>query len=95
MGAQIDHNINTRQCIANQQPNGCGQFLPSIIPYQWFLSTNTSNQQPMTGGILKSDPSFSPGIDAEFVGTGNDYIHADPDGQHLRLNAHGVVKYVL
>lgn len=49
----------------------------------------------MTGGILKSDPSFSPGIDAEFVGTGNDYIHADPDGQHLRLNAHGVVKYVL
>ena len=48
----------------------------------------------MTGGILKSDPSFSPGIDAEFVGTGNDYIHADPDGQHLRLNAHGVVKYV-
>ena len=48
----------------------------------------------MTGGILKSDPSFSPSIDAEFVGTGNDYIHADPDGQHLRLNAHGVVKYV-
>lgn len=43
---------------------------------------------------MKSDPAFEPTIDAEFVGVGNDYIHADPDGQHLRLNAHGVVKYV-
>lgn len=29
---------------------------------------------------------------AEFIGIGNDYIHADPDAQHLRLNAHDVVK---
>ncbi|KAI9924815.1 hypothetical protein ASPWEDRAFT_155172 [Aspergillus wentii DTO 134E9] len=47
---------------------------------------------PMTGGTLKSAPGFEPAIDAEFVGVGNDYIHADPDGKHLRLNAHGVVK---
>ncbi|KAF9889755.1 hypothetical protein FE257_007061 [Aspergillus nanangensis] len=47
---------------------------------------------PMTGGTVKSDSSFSPAIDAEFVGTGNDYIHADPDQKHLRLNAHGVLK---
>ncbi|EYE95380.1 DUF3237 domain-containing protein [Aspergillus ruber CBS 135680] len=47
---------------------------------------------PMLGNILKSDPAFEPTIDAEFVGVGNDYIHADPDGQHLRLNAHGVLK---
>ena len=46
----------------------------------------------MTGGTIKSAPSFSPAIDAEFVGVGNDYIHADPDEKHLRLNAHGVVK---
>ncbi|KAF7590041.1 hypothetical protein BBP40_003294 [Aspergillus hancockii] len=38
------------------------------------------------------DLGFSPTLDAEFVGTGNDYIHADPDGKHLRLNAHGVLK---
>lgn len=30
MRNRIDHNINTRQCIANQQPNGCGQFFPPI-----------------------------------------------------------------
>lgn len=53
----------------------------------------TNITQPMTAGTLKGDPSFSPAIDGEFVGTGNDYIHSDPDGQHLRLNAHGVVKY--
>ncbi|KKK15557.1 hypothetical protein P175DRAFT_0529703 [Aspergillus ochraceoroseus IBT 24754] len=47
---------------------------------------------PMTGGSIKSEGSFSPALDAEFVGVGNDYIHADPDGGHLRLNAHGVVK---
>ncbi|KAL2221145.1 hypothetical protein M432DRAFT_588845 [Thermoascus aurantiacus ATCC 26904] len=48
--------------------------------------------QPMTGGTIKSEPGYSPSFDSEFVGVGNDYIHADPDGKHLRLNAHGVVK---
>ncbi|KAB8074079.1 hypothetical protein BDV29DRAFT_128370 [Aspergillus leporis] len=47
---------------------------------------------PMTGGTVKGDSGFSPALDAEFVGVGNDYIHADPDGKHLRLNAHGVLK---
>ena len=46
----------------------------------------------MSGGSLISDPSFNPSIDAEFVGMGNDYIHNDPDGKHMRLDAHGVVK---
>lgn len=54
--------------------------------------TNNLMVVPMSGGILKSDPTFEPAIDAEFIGVGNDYIHADPDGQHLRLNAHGVFK---
>jgi hypothetical protein len=48
----------------------------------------------MTGGTVKSDPGYSLALDAEFVGTGNDYIHADPDNKHLRLNAHGVIKSV-
>lgn len=61
--------------------------IPTSGPYP------INHKQPMTSGTLKADPAFSPGIDAEFVGTGNDYIHADPDGRHLRLNAHGVVKY--
>ncbi len=47
----------------------------------------------MTGGTIKSEAGFSPEIDAEFVGTGADYIHNDPSGKHMRLNAHGVVKY--
>lgn len=47
----------------------------------------------MTGGTVVSAPSFSPALDAEFIGTGADYIHNDPSGKHMRLNAHGVIKY--
>ncbi|KAE8351000.1 hypothetical protein BDV28DRAFT_159113 [Aspergillus coremiiformis] len=47
---------------------------------------------PMVGGTVKGDSGFSPAIDAEFVGVGNDYIHADADGKHLRLDAHGVLR---
>lgn len=46
----------------------------------------------MTGGTVKSEPNFHPAIDAEFVGTGADYIHHDASQKHMRLNAHGVVK---
>ena len=46
----------------------------------------------MTGITIKSEPGFSPSIDAELVGSANDYIHNDPSGKHMRLNAHGVVK---
>jgi hypothetical protein len=48
----------------------------------------------MTGGSIKSEPGFSPAVDAKFVGTGNDFIRNDPGGKHMRLNAHGVVKCV-
>lgn len=48
----------------------------------------------MTGGTAKSAPGFAPGLDADFVGVGNDYIHADPDTNHARLDAHSVLKYV-
>lgn len=47
---------------------------------------------PMTGGTLKTAPGYSLNIDSEFVGVGNDYIKADGDGEHVRLNAHGVLK---
>ncbi|KAA8651996.1 DUF3237 domain-containing protein [Aspergillus tanneri] len=46
----------------------------------------------MTGGTVTSESSFSPALEAEFVGVGNDYIHADADGKHLRLDAHSVLK---
>lgn len=46
----------------------------------------------MVGGTLISEPEFTPAINANFVGTGNDYIRNDPDGKRMRLNAHGVVK---
>ena len=47
----------------------------------------------MNNVIVKSEPGFSPSIDAEIIGSGNDYIHNDSNGKHMRLNAHGVVKY--
>ena len=56
------------------------------------LSNQMSSFQPMTGGSLKSEPGFSPAINASWVGRGADYIHVDPSGKHMRLNAHGVVK---
>ncbi|KAL9107723.1 MAG: hypothetical protein Q9227_007438 [Pyrenula ochraceoflavens] len=48
----------------------------------------------MIGGTLTSSPSFSPSINAEFKGTGNDYIHSDPDNGRMRLDAHGVLEIV-
>lgn len=48
----------------------------------------------MTGGTIKSESGFSPALDSEFVGVGNDYIRSDVDGKRMRLDAHGVVKYV-
>ena len=47
----------------------------------------------MQNVIVKSERGFYPQIDAEILGTANDYIHEDPDGKHMRLNAHGVVRY--
>ncbi|KAI9843353.1 MAG: hypothetical protein M1837_006479 [Sclerophora amabilis] len=47
--------------------------------------------QPITAGTLKSEPGFSPAVDAEFV-HGSDYIHADPTQKHVRLNVKSVLK---
>ncbi|EER42319.1 hypothetical protein HCDG_03778 [Histoplasma capsulatum H143] len=47
---------------------------------------------PMISGNIESESTFSPALSGEFVGQGNDYIHVDPDGEHLRLDAHGVIK---
>ncbi|EEH17883.2 hypothetical protein PABG_00446 [Paracoccidioides brasiliensis Pb03] len=47
---------------------------------------------PMISGTVKSENNFTPVFNGEFVGQGNDYIYVDPDGKHLRLNAHGVIK---
>ncbi|PGH01343.1 hypothetical protein GX51_05274 [Blastomyces parvus] len=47
---------------------------------------------PMIAGTVKSESTFSPALNGELVGNGNDYIHVDPDGKHLRLDAHGVIK---
>ncbi|CAD6586425.1 MAG: hypothetical protein ASARMPREDX12_002367 [Alectoria sarmentosa] len=46
----------------------------------------------LVDGTVKSEPSFSPAIDATWVGQGADYIHNDPSGKHMRLDAHGLVK---
>lgn len=48
--------------------------------------------QPFINNVLKSEPGFSCPVDAELVGTANDYIHHDPNGEHLRLDTHAVVK---
>ena len=48
----------------------------------------------MTGGTAVSHPEFSPSIDAVLDSRGNDYIRNDPDGKHMRLDAHTVLKWV-
>ncbi|KAL8962025.1 MAG: hypothetical protein Q9193_001514 [Seirophora villosa] len=47
---------------------------------------------PMAGGTAISHPSFQPSIDAVLYGRGTDYIRNDPDGKHMRLDAHTVIK---
>ncbi|KAL8903706.1 MAG: hypothetical protein Q9207_003750 [Kuettlingeria erythrocarpa] len=49
----------------------------------------------MTGGTAISHPTFSPSIDAVLESRGNDYIRNDPDGKHMRLDAHTVLKLSL
>lgn len=47
---------------------------------------------PITGGSMKSEPGFSPEIDAEIKLPGNDYTHNDNSGKYMRLNAHSVLE---
>ncbi len=51
--------------------------------------------KPMVGGSAKSESGFEPKLDAEFVGKGMDFIHNDPDGKVMRLDAHQVLRWVL
>lgn len=46
----------------------------------------------MIGGTVKAEPGCTPSLNATFVGTGNDYIHSDPDQKKLRLDARSVLK---
>ena len=48
----------------------------------------------MKNVVITSEPGFEPALDAEIVGSANDYIHHDPSGKYMRLDAHGVVKSV-
>ncbi|KAH0536420.1 hypothetical protein FGG08_006719 [Glutinoglossum americanum] len=43
------------------------------------------------GGSLKSEPGFSPTIDAEFV-FGVDFFRADPSQKHVRLDVKSLLK---
>ncbi|QKX55923.1 uncharacterized protein TRUGW13939_03022 [Talaromyces rugulosus] len=47
---------------------------------------------PMIGGTVTAEPGSTPALNATFVGTGNDYIHGDPDQKRLRLDARSVLK---
>lgn len=49
----------------------------------------------MTGGTAVSSDGFEPKIEAVFEGVGNDYIRIDPDGKKMRLDAHGVLRFVM
>jgi hypothetical protein len=50
---------------------------------------------PIVGGTVLSEPGFEPIIEAEFKGTGNDYMHTDPTGKHMRLDSHVVIEWVI
>ena len=68
--------------------SGVNQALVEIDPP---LSVGSSSRGtpmaivPMKGGTMKSESGFSPAIDAKFKGVGNDYVHNDPTGKHMRL----------
>lgn len=47
---------------------------------------------PITSGTVRNEPGFPIELDATFRGVGNDYIHNDPTGKHMRLDAHGVIE---
>lgn len=47
---------------------------------------------PMVNGTLNSEPSFGISLEASLLGTGNDYIHNDPGGKHMRLDTHLVFR---
>jgi hypothetical protein len=49
---------------------------------------------PIIGGTVLSEPGFKPNIEADFKGTGNDYMHTDPTGKHMRLDSHVVFEWV-
>ena len=64
-------------------------------PHPFILLSTDWTLQPMIGGSITSEPDFSPTIDATFVSQGSDYIHNDPSGKQMRLNAHAVLKYAV
>ncbi|KAL9026394.1 MAG: hypothetical protein Q9196_004933 [Gyalolechia fulgens] len=47
----------------------------------------------MASGTAVSHPTFKPVFDAVFEGGGTDYIRNDPDGKHMRLDAHAVMRF--
>jgi len=47
---------------------------------------------PMVSGTVKSEPGFSPALDAELHGVGYDYIRNDADGGNMRLDVRSQVK---
>src|SRR2546423_2047248 len=49
---------------------------------------------PIIGGTVLSEAGFEPRIEAKFKGTGNDYMHTDPTGKHMRLDSHVVIECV-
>jgi len=40
------------------------------------------------------EPGFEPELEARFKGVGNDYIHTDPTGKHMRLDAHVILETI-
>ena len=77
--------------IRIQEHTSCSRGTLSY-PTQPSIHAEYFTYKPMTNIIVKSEPGFSPSVDAEIVGSANDYIHNDSSGKHMRLNAHGVVK---
>ncbi|KAI4162740.1 MAG: hypothetical protein LQ342_003627 [Letrouitia transgressa] len=62
------------------------------LPVVAISTEETDNSQPMVHCTIDSHPDFSISLDAISVSQGNDYIRNDPDGQHMRLDAHAVFK---
>ncbi|KIW13603.1 hypothetical protein PV08_08793 [Exophiala spinifera] len=51
--------------------------------------------KPMVEGTLISEPGFEPSLDAKLAGGAYDFIRADPDGGHMRLDVRSQFKLLV
>ncbi|KAA8908953.1 hypothetical protein FN846DRAFT_944186 [Sphaerosporella brunnea] len=72
-----------------------GTLLATISPPEHIGTLSSGGSQiiaNITATSLKTEPDVTPALNATSVVFGGDWIHADPDGKHLRLDVRSVLR---